>query len=201
MTTTLSEVNGIGAKQHVSSRGDSLVAHLQKLVTSEQKGPLAELRREAYAWPECGPNALRIIAPFFSGATTIEQDSLLLIAVLFALHPKSTDILYFNMGNVMRQTGLNNGQGNSIDEKLKSTEARFMRLLGATEHQEIATHLRYAVQIAKSADVPINWTQLYRDVRTLLSEDETKRNNVMRQWSRSFWSPEKPDKSNAEITP
>ncbi len=184
------------AKDEFGNQFIQSLIHLKNGVDKkgEDKKALAELRRELSFWPNCGPRALRIVSQFLPNDSH-KQDTMLLTAVLFAHHPLNTHDPEFNMGRVMRESALAKGQGNSVADKLKSTEARFMRLLGAHEPEEIATHLRYAVQIAKSAEVPINWAQLYWDIRTLLSEDESNRNKVLRNWSRSFWSRKDNDES------
>jgi CRISPR type I-E-associated protein CasB/Cse2 len=160
---------------------EPLIEHLIRMHRDDERGPLAELRRGAADWPDCGHRVLRHVVPFFSSEPNqVHENAMLLVAALYALNPGTEDP-GDNMGDVMRKTA---GARDSFD----SIEARFMRLLDARDEIEIATHLRHAVQLAAGKGVAIGWTQLLRDLRGLLSGDEDWRQNVLRRWARSFWS-------------
>jgi CRISPR type I-E-associated protein CasB/Cse2 len=165
----------------------ALVSHLTALCRREERGALAELRREAGNWPRCTERALRHVVPFFPRddspwRTRQHEDAMLLVATLFALNPSPHDG-HEDMGAVMRRTG-------QVRKSPESTEARFLRLLGARDEEEIATHLRHAVQLAAGAGAPVGWSRLQRDLVQLFSGDEDRRQRVVRQWSRSFWQKE-----------
>ncbi len=167
----------------------SLVRYLVGLANQENRGPLAHLRREAANWPNCGGGALEQVARFFGERPNPDrEDAMLLVATLFALNPTTNDPPGADMGRVMRETGR---QRHAED----STEARFQRLLGARSPEELATYLRHAVQLAGGAGVPIGWSQLLKDVTTLLQAfrygSADQRDWVIRRWARSYWSPDK----------
>lgn len=154
------------------------------------RAALAELRREATNWPECGERALRHVVPYFpredsSWRTERSEDAMLLVATLFALSRSERDG-HLNMGGVMRETANRRKADDAI-------EARFLRLLGARDETEIATHLRHAVQMATNEGVAIGWSQLLNDLPHVLSREEYTRKKVLRDWSRSFWQAESED--------
>ena len=62
-----------------------------------------------------------------------------------------------DMGKAFRQIWLSYGKSDSI-------EKRFMSLLDA-DIEDLSDHLRHAVSLAKSKDVPIDWSRLFNDIR------------------------------------
>lgn len=185
MAKTETEVKG--------TRTSRFINHLQKLHSDDDRAALAELRRDAHAWPECGERALKHVVQFFpqEGEKHFgkqEEDALLLVATLFAQYP-CADKLNYDMGNTMRATGRERGG----DDGLKTIEPRFMKLLSADSAEEIGMHLRYAIQLAKASSSPIGWTQLLYDLRELLGENDEAITRVRRRWAGSFWSPDKSD--------
>lgn len=166
-------------------RTPPLVAYLLELFHNKDRGALAELRRGAGEWPNCGERVLRHVARFFphdeaAWRTRSTEDAMLLVATLFALNPTDRDG-GIDIGEAMRRTGKER-------DAEEACEARFLRLLGATEPVEIATHLRHAVELAAGKKIEIGWGRLLRDLENLLSGDEARRERVRRDWSRSFWS-------------
>jgi len=63
-----------------------------------------------------------------------------------------------------------------------STERRFMTLLTSSD-ADLPMHLRQAISLLRSHDVPVDWSRLHRDVRWW--EDRERR--VQRRWAREFW--------------
>ena len=61
-------------------------------------------------------------------------------------------------------------------------EKRFVALLNC--HQEdLPDHLRHAVSLLRSKEIPIDWARLLRDLRWWHREDK----RVQRDWARAFW--------------
>lgn len=88
------------------------------------------------------------------GVSHAERGRRVLIAALFGVHPKNTagGNLGSSMAGVVRVRGLT-----------PSLERRFVALLEA-DGDDLAGHLRRAVSLTRSADIPLNWAQLLADV-------------------------------------
>jgi CRISPR type I-E-associated protein CasB/Cse2 len=138
------------------------------------------------------------VAGLFDEQTSItEQDTMLLIATLFALNPAKVDAPWQqDLGAVLREVGQKRGG----DEGVKAVERRFLALLGASP-DELPTFLRHAISLAATEEVPISWQRLYQDVLKLMKNYEDARQDVIRKWSRSFWKKAAAtEKSNDETT-
>jgi CRISPR system Cascade subunit CasB len=108
-----------------------------------------------------------------------ERDRCILIAALFADHPRSTSDSKSNMGRHLAELY-------QVDPgRRQSVERRFAMLL-ASHPDDLALHLRHAVGLLKSAQVPINWARLLSDVLWW----EKGRGKVQRRWAYAFWGPE-----------
>ena len=96
-----------------------------------------------------------------------------LAAALFAWHPapKGTG----NLGDAFRRVYEGRRQAESI-------ERRFVALLNS-HRDDLQYHLRQAIGLARSADVPIDWPQLHRDI--IYWDHESGR--TKREWARAFW--------------
>jgi CRISPR system Cascade subunit CasB len=90
----------------------------------------------------------------------------LAVAGLFALHP---------------QPG---GTGNLADSlrRAEISEHRVGHLL-ATHRDDLLHPLRHAVTLCRSRNVPIDWHQLYRDLRGWSHPDAY----VQTRWARAYW--------------
>lgn len=63
-----------------------------------------------------------------------------------------------------------------------AVERRFTALLSA-HPDDLHFYLRQAVSFLQSKDVPVDWHQLFNDVRWWGHSER----RVQRQWARSFW--------------
>ncbi|HOS94026.1 MAG TPA: type I-E CRISPR-associated protein Cse2/CasB, partial [Armatimonadota bacterium] len=133
---------------------------------------LADLRRGAGKPPGTEPRTFRYVVPWASGQGAQAERRLYLVASLFALH--SSGAAEGNLGTTFRQIA---ARGES-----ESTEKRFVALLNCNV-EDLPNHLRHAVSLAKSREVPINWRQLLADLRHFDHEDRY----VQRQWAGAFW--------------
>jgi CRISPR system Cascade subunit CasB len=150
------------------------VGYLEKLYETDDRAALAQLRRGIGKEPGTAAEMFKIVVPRLPhGLSPYQEDAYFLIAALFASHPEA------------------GGQGNlgTAFARLKaatdseSIEKRFIALLNSHE-DDLATHLRHAVSLLKSTNVPIYWQRLLVDVQHWGHADRF----VQRQWARAFWS-------------
>ncbi len=139
---------------------------------AENRAVLAALRRGLGAEPGDPATAgmLPYVVPWIN--EWYEEADFYMIASLFALHPASTAT--GNIGHHVR----------ALDPKLENdaTERRFVQLL-RMRRETLEPHLRQQISILKSKDVPINWHQLFADLRNWDHPDRF----VQRRWARAFW--------------
>ena len=144
---------------------DRFIGSLRGLHQRDDRAALATLRRahggetpyEAYRYL---PADLR---PW-------EEEAALLIASLFALHPGEGG--RGTLGTAFRR----------MLEKTDSVEGRFMALLNS-HVDDLPNHLRQAVSLLKSKEVPIDWRKLLDDI---LLWDHPK-HCIQKRWARNFW--------------
>lgn len=142
------------------------VQRLYDLAAREDRATLAELRR-SFANPIA---ALPYVVPFLRrDASRREEDALVLVAGLFALHPARGNL---TLARAMRICA----------EKSDSVSLRFQALLDS-DAEDLATHLRHAVTLVRSKDLAIDYDDLLHTVRWWGSEDR----NRQRRWAREFW--------------
>jgi CRISPR system Cascade subunit CasB len=161
---------------HVDEKAQAFVAYLTGLAEREERGALAALRRGLGRAPGTTPETFRHVVPWLSReAVRADEDRYFLVASLFGLHPANT--LQGDMGATFRQIHRAGGH-----EEGDSLEKRFVALLNA-HSDDLPNHLRHAVAMARSNDVPVNWYQLLRDLRRWNHPDRF----VQRNWATSFW--------------
>jgi len=148
---------------------DRFVEHLEKLRDQENRGALATLRRGLGYPPGTVPEMYSYVVPWVPTYRNAE-DSAFLLAALFAFHSQS------------------GGQGTlgaafaRIATLSDSIEQRFVAVLNC-HRDDLSHHLRHAVSLLRSKDVPIDWKQLLRDVLAWDHDDRY----VQRNWARDFW--------------
>lgn len=160
---------------------ERFVAYLQGLVDTDDRAPLASLRRGLGKSPGEAAEALRYVLPRMpQGASRWDEDAYFLVGSLFALHqinwPSSEDSRQAtNLGASFARLASEVESG--------SIEQRFVALLNC--HQDdLPTHLRHAVSLLKSKDVPIDWARLLRNIRGWNHADRY----VQREWAGAFWA-------------
>jgi CRISPR system Cascade subunit CasB len=153
---------------------EPLIAALERLAQVDDRGALSALRRSlaedaiARAYPYVVPFIPRKSTPWL-------ERTYLLVAGLFALHPANGSAsLAMALRRVRDTTGSN------------SVEQRFVALLDA-HPEDLAPHLRYAVSLVRSNEIPIDWRNLLRTVRNWNYE------SARRRWARDFWGGASPD--------
>lgn len=84
------------------------------------------------------------------------------------------------------------------EEPPTSIERRFMSIL-ACDGEEFGDQLRQIIMLLKSKHIEVHWQQLLFDVRRWQRHEDS-RNQVRREWSRSFWRSErKPSTATPQI--
>lgn len=154
------------------------LASLKKLADEEERGALAALRRGLGKDPGAAPEMFPYVVPWVpADARGWREHAYYLVAALFATHPADwigDGTTNHNLGAswawLAREAG---GDG---------PERRFIALLAA-DREDLPAHLRHAVSLLRTHDIPIDWTQLLRD---LLAWDHESR-YVQQSWARAFW--------------
>ena len=152
---------------------ETFIRRLRDLHEQDDRGALAALRRALNGRPEYQLGVFRYIG-WQLPSHTRAQDDYILVAAMFAYHPKSC-----NTGNM----GTHFAALRAIDEaKTKTLERRFTALLKA-HPDDLAYHLRSVIGLLKSNEVPVNWPQLLYDVRYWGHHDRF----IQREWATAFW--------------
>jgi CRISPR system Cascade subunit CasB len=163
---------------------DSFITRLENLVAKKDRGALAFLRRGL--GKDVPFEAFRFM-PFQK--QNWQEEVAILIGPLFAYWHQRED--------APRNAGENENLGSSMlklvhtivregsdrEDAMKRVERRFGAMLNCNA-DDLKHHLRHAVSLLKSKDVPINWRLLCDHVQQWGHEDRW----VQRAWARSFWA-------------
>ena len=151
----------------------AFIGYLHSLREKEQRGTLAALRRGLGKVPGSVPETYPIVIPRMpEGTTRWEEEIYFIIASLFAYHPSPEG--QGDMGAVFQKV--------HKESQSESIESRFVALLRAHK-DDLPNHLRHAISIAKSHNVPINWAELFTDLRQWNRFDR----KTQRKWANSYW--------------
>lgn len=167
------------------------VEYLETLRERDDRGALADLRRGLGEPPGAAPAMYPYVVRHLpSDVSSWEEKTYYLIAAMFAYHSQKDG--KGNIGScfahVRRDAHRNNP--NADDTAL---ERRFTALLAA-HPDDLPFYLRQTVSFLKSKKVPINWRQLFYDVRAWGHPDRY----VQKQWAEGFWKREKKEAEGAE---
>lgn len=148
---------------------EPLVGALERIAERQDRGAMSALRRSLSV--DAVAQAYPYVVPFLpSNPTPWLERAYLLVAGLFALHPKSGER---TLATALR--AVRNSSGS------QSIEARFVALLNA-HPEDLGSHLRHAVALVRTAELAIDWHDLLRTVRTWNLE------STRRHWARDFWA-------------
>jgi CRISPR system Cascade subunit CasB len=140
----------------------------------DDRGALAALRRGLGQPPGTVASMYPYVVPWLPAEARPWQETVYyLIAALYAYYPAAGGT--GNMGNHFARTRDPQGDDTAI-------ERRFTALLAA-HPDDLDGYLRQAVSFLRSKEVPINWHQLFADVRAWGHPDRY----VQRQWAGAFW--------------
>lgn len=157
----------------MSDRPVPFVEYLEQLRDRDDRGALAALRRGLGKPAGASVEVLPYVVPWLpQDAQAWEEEPYFTVASLFAAHPKPGGI--GTMGTVLGRIAREGGSA--------SVERRFMALLNS-HPEDLPERLRHAVALARSRDIPVNWHQLFRDLRGWGHPDRY----VQRRWARDFW--------------
>ncbi|MDO9545156.1 MAG: type I-E CRISPR-associated protein Cse2/CasB [Pelolinea sp.] len=147
------------------------ITYLEAL--KDERGKLAALRRGLGMPPgTCAAMYPVVAVRLPRNCSSFEEQRHYLIAALFGSHPLSQE--QGNMGDHMRRA--------SGEKITTAVERRFTRLLGL-HWEDLANELRQTVSFLRSKGTPVNWHQLFFDLRYWGHEDRF----VQRKWANAFW--------------
>ena len=172
------------------------IAYLYSLADNQQRGALADLRRGLSQPPGTAPIMFQYIARWVpeDARNTWTEKVFYLVAALFAFYQSGSAsssrqrLLTGNLGNHCRTAAQKEGQSASF-------EMRFSTLL-KTNADDLPTFLRQMVSLLKSADIPVNWNQLFHDLCRWNSESQY----IQRQWANNYWAFKQPEQENTTPT-
>ncbi|KKN15997.1 hypothetical protein LCGC14_0980390 [marine sediment metagenome] len=172
------------SKSKFEIRKSKFISFLEDLAKREDRGALAALRRGLQFDPGTCIDMYPYIIPWLQKVKgKWNRDLYYLIASLFAYHPSSSTS--GNMGDVFHKISISSGENNSLEQ-------RFTALLRSNP-EDLAIHIRQAVSLAKSKNIPINWHELFYDLKRWPYESSFP---SYERWANSFWKP--PTKPNLE---
>ncbi len=158
---------------------DPFIAFLKRLKKEENRAALAALRRGLGYPPGRMAEMHPYVMPFLPHeGWTWESETYYIIAALFALCPEPGG--HGNLGATYQRVFQDRGRAESI-------EKRFVAMLNC-HRDDLAGHLRQAIGLARSTEVPVDWQQLHRDIRHW----DHPEGFVQRNWARGFWGAARP---------
>ena len=164
------------------------IEYLYSLCANGRRGALADLRR-GLSDP---PGSSSVMFPYVArwvpedARFTWTEKVYYLIAALFAYYQSGS-------GVISKQKLFQGNMGDhclkAVQNKMKSAsfEMRFSALLKANS-DDLPILMRQMVSLLKSADVAVNWNQLFYDLCRWNSNSQY----IQRQWANSYWAYQKP---------
>lgn len=161
-----------------------LVSRLVELARKEDRGALAALRTGLGKPPGGAGRMFPIVAPYLTSDEGPATRTAFIIAALFAKHPEHAPIgsLGASLWRATKREGINpDGKHGEA-----GVEARLAAALDA-DAEDFPRHLEGLVSLCESAGQPIDWHQLYKDLRGLLGRNEEYQISIRTRWARDFW--------------
>ncbi|MCL4465049.1 MAG: type I-E CRISPR-associated protein Cse2/CasB [Chloroflexi bacterium] len=157
----------------------AFVEHLESLVAAQDRAALAALRRGLGKDPGTVAEMHRHVVPWLpASSSSWQEDAYYLVAALFAWHQGS-----WHTDDASGATNLGASFARlAASVESDSVESRFVAMLNC-HSDDLPTHLRHAVGLLKSKEIPIDWSQLLRDVQNWGLESR----RVQRSWARAYW--------------
>ncbi|MBP6927743.1 MAG: type I-E CRISPR-associated protein Cse2/CasB [Caldisericia bacterium] len=170
----------------------AFVESLEYLVEKSDRAGLATLRKGLGKEPGTVTEMYKYVYSRIPGQTNLFDEKIyFLIASLFALWHQGKQKLEKDFEGDFGKT-FNQINKNS---KSESIEKRFTAIINS-HFDDLPNHLRHAVSLAKSKDVPINWSFLLEDLKWWNNDGK----RVQRKWMKSFLQEEKKELPQAEGT-
>jgi CRISPR system Cascade subunit CasB len=162
------------------------IDYLEGLVRGNRRDVLAALRSGLGKTPGEAMDMHRYMAPWLERCSPWEEQVYYLIGALFA---------YWHQGESTVVNNLPKNLGASMallslkkPEAASGLDRRFTALLKC-HRDNLPHHLRQAVAFLKAESIPVNWEQLFWDLRRWSQAD----GKIQRSWANSFWG-RQPDK-------
>lgn len=158
----------------------AFVDHLESLVATQDRAALAALRRGLGKDPGTVAEMYRHVVPWLpAGASPWQEDAYYIVAALFAWHQGN----WHREDDSPRATNLGASFARlAASVESDSVEGRFVAMLNC-HRDDLPTHLRHAVGLLKSKEIPVDWSQLLRDIQNWGLESRP----VQRGWARAYW--------------
>jgi len=154
------------------------IAYLENLVRRQARGALAQLRRGLGKPPGLALEMHRHVVPFLPRERPWEEDVYYLVAALFAFWHQGVDTVATDPPkNLGASLACLVDQANA-----DSLERRFLALLKSHE-DDLPHHLRQIVALLKGKGIPLDWRQLWQDLKQWGHPDRF----VQQNWARAFW--------------
>lgn len=156
------------------------IGYLEAKSKAKDLAALAALRSGLGKKPGEALGVLRHVAQFLDDKESKQSlRATFLISSLFGLHHES-DPGSENLGAKLRL---------AVTRNAIAEESAWVRLglVMTCEPEELDGHLRQAISILESKNIPLNWRLLFFDVKDLLGDDEERIIRVRTNWARSFW--------------
>jgi CRISPR system Cascade subunit CasB len=175
------------AKDQAHDRAARFIAALARYVpsggeqeTPRQRAALATLRRGLGKPAGEVIEMYPYVVPYLpEGLHQRQEEAYFIVAALFGMHPHNWPgegkPWATNLGASFRR--LQQKRDNP------SLEKRFAALLDASR-EALEDHLRQAVSLLRSEEIPVNYLQLLKDIQAWDYEDRS----VQRAWARAFWN-------------
>lgn len=162
-----------------------LIAYLKDLAKKQDRAALAHLRRGLGKKPGYAMEMYPYVGRFAGEQSNKSHErAVFLTAALFADYPDAPQNAG-DLGSSVKQ----------LSEKSDSIERRFVALLDA-DAEDLHYYLRQMIGLLKANSVPVNWEQLFRDIRNWSHDDRF----VQRKWARSFWGSKETKENNVSQT-
>ncbi|HUN19574.1 MAG TPA: type I-E CRISPR-associated protein Cse2/CasB [Caldisericia bacterium] len=170
----------------------AFVKSLEDLVKKGDRAGLATLRKGLGKEPGTVTEMYKYVYSRIPGQTNLFDEKIyFLTASLFALWHQGKQRLEEDfegdLGKTFRQ----------ISKKMESEsiKERFTAIINS-HFDDLPNHLRHAVSLAKSKDVPVNWSFLLEDLKWWNNDDK----RVQKKWMKSFLQEERTELSQTKGT-
>ncbi len=172
---------GVIAGKQPETPEERFVKSLEGLVERKDLGALAALRRGLGRSPGDWAQMHPYVVPWLPRKErSWQEDPYYHIAALFAWWYQGRSSVVHN-GRIPASLGASFARlADATDSP--SVERRFVALLNC-HPDDLPDHLRHAVGLMRTDDIPVNWVKLLNDIQGWGWESRS----VQRDWARAFW--------------
>lgn len=164
----------------ITDHDNKFIEFLEGLANKRDRGALAALRRGLGKKPGEAAEMYPYVVRWVPQDAQYLEDAYYLVTSLFAWH----------QGSWPKQEGRQNPSNlgasfallRTKEKEAPGIERRFIALLNC-HRDDLGDHLRHAVGLLKSKEIPIDWAQLLHDIKGWGWESRS----IQREWARAFW--------------